>query len=68
MRDRAEPTSQHCASRHSHNPNDRTADIRRDAVHKLTTRLAKTHGETVIEDLDVAGMRKGEPSTCETRR
>ncbi len=37
----------------------RAADIRRDAVHKLTTRLAKTHGETVIEDLNVAGMRKG---------
>lgn len=37
----------------------RTASIRSDAVHKLTTRLAKTHGEIVIEDLNVAGMRKG---------
>lgn len=37
----------------------RTACIRRDAIHKLTTRLAKTHGEVVIEDLNVAGMRKG---------
>lgn len=37
----------------------RTACIRRDAIHKLTTRLAKTHGEVVIEDLNAAGMRKG---------
>ena len=35
------------------------ACIRRDALHKLTTRLAKTHGAIVIEGLDVAGMRKG---------
>ena len=33
--------------------------IRRDALHKLTTRLAKTHGSIVIEQLNVAGMRKG---------
>ena len=35
------------------------ACIRRDALHKLTTRLAKTHGTIVIEGLNVAGMRKG---------
>ena len=34
------------------------AAIRRDAMHKLTTRLAKTHGVIVIEDLNVRGMMK----------
>ena len=34
------------------------AAIRRDAMHKLTTRLAKTHGVIVIEDLNVKGMMK----------
>ena len=37
----------------------RIACTRDDALHKLTTRLAKTHGAIVIEDLNVAGMRKG---------
>ena len=37
----------------------RVACVRRDAYHKLTTRLAKTHGEIVIEDLNVAGMKRG---------
>ncbi len=37
----------------------RIACVRRDAVHKLTTRLAKSHSEIVREDLNVAGMRKG---------
>ena len=36
--------------------------IRRDALHKLTTRLVKTHGEIVIEDLHVAGLRRGRNS------
>ncbi len=35
------------------------AAIRADAIHKLTTRLTKTHGVVVIEDLNVAGMKKG---------
>ena len=34
------------------------AAVRRDAMHKLTTRLAKTHGVIVIEDLNVKGMMK----------
>ena len=37
----------------------RIACIRDDALHKLTTNLAKTHSETVAEDLNVAGMRRG---------
>jgi putative transposase len=32
------------------------ANARRDGLHKLTTRLARTHGAIVIEDLHVAGM------------
>lgn len=31
-------------------------NIRRDALHKATTQLAKNHGEIVLEDLDVQGM------------
>lgn len=34
----------------------RVASIRGHHVHTLTTRLAKTHGEIVVEGLDVAGM------------
>lgn len=34
----------------------RVADIRRHHIHVLTTRLAKTHGEIVVEGLDAAGM------------
>jgi putative transposase len=34
----------------------RVADIRACHVHRLTTRLAKTHGEIVVEGLDAAGM------------
>ncbi len=32
------------------------ANIRKDALHKLTTYLAKNHGRVVIEDLNVRGM------------
>jgi len=31
-------------------------NIRRDALHKATTHLAKNHGEIVLEDLNVQGM------------
>ncbi len=31
-------------------------NIRKDAVHKATTQIAKNHGEIVLEDLDVRGM------------
>ncbi len=34
------------------------ANIRQDTLHKLTTYLAKNHGEIVIEDLNVSGMLK----------
>ncbi|KAB1922660.1 putative transposase [Micromonospora noduli] len=34
----------------------RVANLRRDGLHKLTTRLATTHGTVVVEDLNVAGM------------
>ncbi len=34
----------------------RSANIRRDALHKLTTALATEHGTVVVEQLNVAGM------------
>jgi len=34
----------------------RVADIRAHHIHNLTARLAKTHGEIVVEGLDAAGM------------
>jgi putative transposase len=34
------------------------ANIRKDTLHKLTTYLAKNHGEIIIEDLNVSGMLK----------
>ena len=34
----------------------RVANLRRDGLHKLTTRLATTYGTVVVEDLNVAGM------------
>jgi putative transposase len=34
----------------------RVADIRGHHIHALTTRLAKTHGEIVVEGLEAAGM------------
>ncbi len=34
----------------------RVANIRQDALHKLTTRLARTYGTVVVERLNVAGM------------
>jgi len=36
----------------------RAANIRRDAWHKLTTRLARTYGTVVVETLNVAGMMR----------
>lgn len=32
------------------------ANVRKDFIHKLTSRLAKNHSEIVIEDLNVSGM------------
>jgi len=37
----------------------RAANIRSDALHKATTRLAKTHGDVVIEDLAVRQLCRG---------
>ncbi|GAA3777136.1 IS607 family element RNA-guided endonuclease TnpB [Plantactinospora mayteni] len=34
----------------------RVANLRRDGVHKLTTRLTREHGTVVVEDLNVTGM------------
>jgi putative transposase len=36
----------------------RVANVRLDALHKLTTWLAKNHGIIVVEDLNVSGMLK----------
>jgi putative transposase len=36
----------------------RCVHLRREAVHQLTTELAGTHGHLVIEDLDVAAMKR----------
>ncbi|NJP32237.1 IS200/IS605 family element transposase accessory protein TnpB [Micromonospora sp. HSS6-12] len=37
----------------------RVANLRRDGLHKLTTRLATGYGTIVVEDLNVAGMLRG---------
>jgi IS605 OrfB family transposase len=34
----------------------RVANLRRDGLHKLTTRLTREHGTVVVEDLNVSGM------------
>lgn len=36
----------------------RVTNLRRDAIHKLTTTLAREYGTVVVEDLNVAGMVK----------
>ncbi|MEU9828878.1 IS607 family element RNA-guided endonuclease TnpB [Micromonospora chersina] len=36
--------------------NARVANLRRDGLHKLTTRIASEYGTVVVEDLNVAGM------------
>jgi putative transposase len=47
----------------------RVADIRGYHIHCLTTRLAKTHGEIVVEGLDAAGMlRQKGPTGARARR
>ena len=37
----------------------RCVHLRREAAHQLTTELARTYGQVVIEDLDVAAMKQG---------
>ena len=48
----------------------RIAAVRRNGIHRLTTRLAKTHGQIVVEGLDAAGMlrQKGLPGSRSRRR
>jgi putative transposase len=41
------------------------ANLRRDHLHELTTRLAKSHGRIVVEDLNVAGMSRSSRGTAE---
>lgn len=43
----------------------RVANLRRDHLHQLTTRLAKSHGRIVVEDLNVAGMTRSARGTLE---
>jgi putative transposase len=38
--------------------NRRIVNLRREAVHTLTTDLARRYGTVVVEDLDLAGMRR----------
>ena len=48
----------------------RIGDIRRNAIHVFTTRLAKSHGEIVVEGMNVAGLmqQKGLPGVRKRRR
>jgi putative transposase len=39
----------------------RAANLRRDALHKLTTRLATEYGTVVVEQLNLAGMVRNRP-------
>ena len=43
----------------------RVADLRKDCLHKLTTRLAKSHGSVVVEDLNVHGMTRSARGSVE---
>jgi putative transposase len=43
----------------------RLAHLRRDHLHQLTTRLAKSHGRIVIEDLNVSGMTRSARGSAE---
>ena len=42
-------------------------NIRKDAVHKFTTAIAKSHGKVVIEDLDIKEMKDKAPSRAVRR-
>jgi putative transposase len=43
----------------------RVASLRSDHLHHLTTRLAKSHGRIVVEDLNVAGMSRSARGTLD---
>ncbi len=56
-RTRVEPSQRWRKSRtHADRVHTRVANLRRDAIHKLTTRLTAEHDTIVIEDLAVANM------------
>ena len=46
----------HKANQARNKVHHQVAGLRRDGIHKLTTRLARGHGVIVVEDLNVAGM------------
>ena len=48
----------------------RVAQVRSNSIHVMTTRLAKIHGEVVVEGMNVAGMmrQKGLPGARKRRR
>lgn len=46
----------HRASARLSRAHARVANLRRDGLHKLTTRLAREHGTIVVENLNVTGM------------
>jgi IS605 OrfB family transposase len=46
----------HRANAQRNRVHHRVAALRRDAIHKLTTSLAREYGTVVVEDLNVAGM------------
>lgn len=46
----------HQANQARNKVHHQVAGLRRDGIHKLTTRLAREHGVIVVEDLNVAGM------------
>jgi transposase len=45
----------------------RAANLRRDALHKLTTSLATQHGTIVVEQLNLAGMARIAYEACGVR-
>jgi len=48
----------HAANAARNRVHHRVTNLRGDAIHKLTTALARTYGSIVVEDLHVAGMVK----------
>src|SRR5262249_19518399 len=46
----------HKANQARNKVHHQVAGLRRDGIHKLTTRLTREHGVIVVEDLNVAGM------------
>ena len=53
------------ANRERNKLHHKVADLRTDALHKLTTRVRAEYGTVVIEDLNVAGMLRTDGSRAE---